>query len=128
MILCCLAYLTAKPPQTLVEQLIALKKHRVNTIIDLSTIGIAAAQHIHTLCTAANLNFIDCPVSGGVAGAKAGTVTVIWAGPGELLTQHRAVLEAIGAHIFHVGDQAGQGQALKLLNNFFIRNSHGGHQ
>ena len=42
----------------------------------------------------------------------------MWAGPAALLEAHRPALDAIAGNVFHVGDRPGQGQALKLLNNF----------
>ncbi|MEZ5593082.1 MAG: NAD(P)-dependent oxidoreductase [Gammaproteobacteria bacterium] len=102
----------------LAADLIALPERRLQTVIDLSTTGPAAAKQAHQLLADAGINYIDCPVSGGVAGAQAGTITVIWAGPAALLAQHRPVLQAFSGNIFHVGEQPGQGQAMKLLNNF----------
>ena len=100
------------------EDLLTLPQNNVQTLIDLSTIGPDSAQEIYTLLKPNGLIYIDCPVSGGVAGARAGTITIIWAGPEDLLEQHRPILKAFSGHIFHVGNQPGQGQAMKLLNNF----------
>lgn len=90
------------------------------TVIDLSTTGVAAAGEVQqTLALAeSGISYIDCPVSGGQAGARAGTITAIWAGSADLLEQHQSVMQAFAGNIFHVGDRAGQGQAAKLLNNF----------
>jgi 3-hydroxyisobutyrate dehydrogenase-like beta-hydroxyacid dehydrogenase len=100
------------------QDLIALSERQTKTIIDLSTTGPDAAQQVHAVLAEQGINYIDCPVSGGVAGAKAGTITVIWAGSAALLAQHTPVLQAFSGNIFHVGERAGQGQAMKLLNNF----------
>ena len=57
-------------------------------------------------------------MSGGAAGAAAGTISLMFAGPDAVLDAHRPVFEAIAGNIFHVGTKPGQGQAMKLLNNF----------
>jgi 3-hydroxyisobutyrate dehydrogenase-like beta-hydroxyacid dehydrogenase len=64
-----------------------------------------------------SVSYVDGPVSGGVAGARAGTVSLMFAGPPSVLEDHRALFEAF-AKVFPVGSIAGQGQAMKLLNNF----------
>ena len=57
-------------------------------------------------------------MSGGVAGARAGTISLMFGGPAEVLEAHRSILDAFAGNVFHVGERAGQGQAMKLLNNF----------
>jgi len=87
-------------------------------VVDLSTIGPEAAREANRVLHAASIAYADAPVSGGAAGAKAGTITIMWAGPHEALDAHLAVLKSFSRNQFHVGDQPGQGQALKILNNF----------
>jgi 3-hydroxyisobutyrate dehydrogenase-like beta-hydroxyacid dehydrogenase len=100
------------------QEIADLGERRATTVIDLSTIGPADARKAADILSAVGVNYIDAPVSGGQAGAKAGTITVMWAGPQPLLEQHRDILMAFCKNPFHVGDQPGQGQALKILNNF----------
>ena len=64
------------------------------------------------------VQYVDGPVSGGTAGARAGTIALMFAGPAAVLDDHRPIFEAIAGNIFHVGAHPGQGQAMKLLNNF----------
>lgn len=90
----------------------------VKQVIDLSTIGPEAAQEADGILGSAGIVYIDAPVSGGQAGAKAGTITVMWAGPEDVLEAHRDVMESFSKNLFHVGPNPGQGQAMKLLNNF----------
>jgi 3-hydroxyisobutyrate dehydrogenase len=104
--------------ESVTAELLAEPDRRATTVIDLSTVGIAAADAACRECADAGVTYVDCPVSGGRAGAVAGTIAVMWAGPAELLETHRGALAAMAKNIFHVGDTAGQGQALKLLNNF----------
>jgi 3-hydroxyisobutyrate dehydrogenase len=90
----------------------------VDTLIDLSTIGPKAATQAAALLQPAGVTYCDGPVSGGAAGARAATISLMFAGPPEVLEANRAVLESFTGNIFHVGDTAGQGQAMKLVNNF----------
>lgn len=103
----------------LVATTIASTPDRVtNLVVDLSTIGIKAAQAMAQLLAEAAIVYADCPVSGGRAGAVAGTITAIWAGPAAPLERLRPVLDAFTGNVFHVGVRPGQGQAMKLLNNY----------
>lgn len=99
-------------------ELIGAAPRRVTEVIDLSTIGIAAAAEAARRCAAAGIAYHDAPVSGGRAGALAGTISLMWAGPRDRLEAHRPALAAMAKNVFHVGDRPGHGQALKLLNNF----------
>jgi 3-hydroxyisobutyrate dehydrogenase len=62
---------------------------------------------------------IDAPVSGGTAGAAAGTLTFIVGGATEALERARPVLRAMGRNIFHAGD-SGAGQVAKICNNMLL--------
>ncbi|MCH6586714.1 MAG: NAD(P)-dependent oxidoreductase [Proteobacteria bacterium] len=100
------------------RQIAAAEARRATVVVDLSTIGPAAAREAAEILSAAGLTYIDAPVSGGQAGARAATITVMWAGPGEELERHRDVLLSFCRNPFHVGAAPGQGQALKIINNF----------
>jgi 3-hydroxyisobutyrate dehydrogenase len=65
---------------------------------------------------AAGRRFLDAPVSGGVAGAKGATLTIMAAGPAVTFADARPVLEALGDKIFHVGERPGQGAVVKTVN------------
>jgi 3-hydroxyisobutyrate dehydrogenase-like beta-hydroxyacid dehydrogenase len=60
---------------------------------------------------------LDAPVSGGVAGAEAGTLTVMRGGPAALLDRARPLLAELGESLVHVGDRPGDGDAAKTINN-----------
>jgi putative dehydrogenase len=60
--------------------------------------------------------FVDCPVSGGVVGATAGTLTIMAAAPNDLFEAIRPLLLAIGSRTLHVGDKPGQGATVKTIN------------
>ncbi len=61
-------------------------------------------------------HFIDAPVSGGVVGAEAGTLTVMAAAPQAVFDKARDVLATMGSRLFHVGETAGQGATVKTVN------------
>jgi 3-hydroxyisobutyrate dehydrogenase-like beta-hydroxyacid dehydrogenase len=87
-------------------------------VVDTSTIGVAAARHIDGLFTAAGIGYVDAPVSGGVAGARARTLSVMYAGRTEVCEEVEPVLAGLSDRRHRVGDVPGLGQALKLANNF----------
>lgn len=89
---------------------------RVVRYVDLSTIGSATAARIHELLAAHDIAAIDCPVSGGVGGAEAGTLALMVSGPHPEFEILRPVLETLGRPM-HVGEQPGSAQTMKLMNN-----------
>jgi 3-hydroxyisobutyrate dehydrogenase-like beta-hydroxyacid dehydrogenase len=60
---------------------------------------------------------LDAPVSGGVAGAEAGTLTIMLGGPAALVARARPLLAEMGSALVHVGDRPGDGDAAKTINN-----------
>jgi len=91
---------------------------RAQVIVDLSTIGPEAAREADGILKAAGVTYIDAPVSGGQAGARAGTITVMWGGPKAVMDVHTEVLASFSKNAFHCGETPGQGQSVKVLNNF----------
>jgi len=65
------------------------------------------------------IEFIDAPVSGGTAGAKSGTLTVMWGGETTVFERVRPVIESFGKKIVHAGP-VGSGDALKAVNNALL--------
>jgi 3-hydroxyisobutyrate dehydrogenase len=100
------------------DAVVAAPRRRATTVVDLSTVGPAAAATAAATLDGVGVRYVDGPVSGGAAGARAGTIALMYAGPEEILADHRPVFEAIAGNIFAVGTTPGQGQAMKLLNNF----------
>lgn len=88
-------------------------------LIDCSTIAPAVARKVAEAAAARGLQMLDAPVSGGTAGATAGTLTFIVGGEADALERARAVLQAMGRNIFHVG-ASGAGQVAKLCNNMAL--------
>ena len=87
--------------------------------IDSSTIDVATAREVHKAAAERGLAFIDAPVSGGVGGASAGTLTFMCGGSAEAFARAKPILEKMGKNIFHAGG-AGNGQAAKICNNMLL--------
>lgn len=88
-------------------------------LIDSSTIDVATARDVGSAATAARLEFLDAPVSGGVGGATAGTLTFMVGGENAAFARAKPILEKMGKNIFHAGG-AGNGQAAKICNNMLL--------
>ncbi len=89
----------------------------VKTYVEMSTIGSPALARIAAIVGARGIALADCPISGGPKGARAGTLTMILAGPPDTRAVLRPWLERIGKNLFEVGDRPGQAQLMKLVNN-----------
>jgi 3-hydroxyisobutyrate dehydrogenase-like beta-hydroxyacid dehydrogenase len=85
--------------------------------VDLSTTGARVAKEVAEGLAPRGVAALDAPVSGGVAGAEAGTLSVMAAGDPAAFARVRPVLETIGSNTVFVGEAVGQGQTLKLVNN-----------
>jgi 3-hydroxyisobutyrate dehydrogenase len=88
-------------------------------VIDSSTIDVASARAAHKLAGSARMPSLDAPVSGGVGGAEAGTLTFMCGGAKEAFDKAKPVLEAMGKRIVHCGE-AGAGQTAKICNNMML--------
>jgi putative dehydrogenase len=76
----------------------------------------AAVELLGKRVTETGRGFVDAPVSGGVAGALAGGLTVMAAAPAATMAAARPVIEAYADKLFHVGESPGQGAAVKTVN------------
>jgi len=88
-------------------------------LIDSSTIDVATARDVYAAAKGARLDFLDAPVSGGVGGATAGTLTFMVGGEDGAFGRAKPILEKMGKNIFHAGG-AGNGQAAKICNNMLL--------
>jgi 3-hydroxyisobutyrate dehydrogenase len=84
-------------------------------VVDLSTVSSDTAQKAAAILLKKEVNFLDAPVSGGVEGAKNGTLAMMVGGNIKALEKARPVLKAIAKRIIHIGD-TGSGQATKAAN------------
>jgi 3-hydroxyisobutyrate dehydrogenase len=88
-------------------------------LIDSSTIDVTTARDVIAAAEAKGLEMIDAPVSGGVGGATAGTLTFMCGGSDNAFARARPILETMGKNIFHAGG-AGAGQSAKVCNNLML--------
>lgn len=87
--------------------------------IDCSTIDVASARTAHEKAAQAGMASVDAPVSGGVGGAEAGTLTFMAGGAKDAFERAEPVLEAMAGRIVHCGEP-GDGQAAKICNNMIL--------
>ncbi|MDB6002330.1 MAG: mmsB [Rhizobacter sp.] len=88
-------------------------------VVDCSTIATASAKKVAAAAGERGLAMLDAPVSGGTAGAAAGTLTFMVGGSAEALERARPLLDIMGSNIFHAGG-AGAGQTAKICNNMLL--------
>ena len=93
-------------------------ERRATHVVDTSTIGVSAARTIDALLGEAGIAYVDAPVSGGVSGARARTLLVMYAGTDDACSHVEPVLAGLSDRRRRVGDRPGPAQALKLANNF----------
>ncbi len=100
------------------DEIIAAPDRRTKLVVDTSTIGIDWARRNAARAAEAGIEYLDAPVSGGAIGAQRGTIAIMCAGSQETVERLRPKLLDFGKHVFRVGDEPGQAQAMKVLNNF----------
>ncbi len=88
-------------------------------LIDCSTIDVETARAVASEAEKKGLLMLDAPVSGGVGGAAAGTLTFMVGGSAQAFTRAQSILEKMGKTIVHAGG-AGTGQAAKICNNMIL--------
>ncbi|MGW7276233.1 NAD(P)-dependent oxidoreductase [Streptomyces sp. NPDC054864] len=86
-------------------------------VINTSTSGLSATRKAQAELAAAGMAFIDAPVSGGKAGARRGSLTIMVSGAQEPVDKCAPVFDIIGKHVIHVGLLPGQAQVMKVANN-----------
>jgi 3-hydroxyisobutyrate dehydrogenase-like beta-hydroxyacid dehydrogenase len=94
-------------------------RDRITThLVDTSTVGVRAARHLDALLADGGVTYVDAPVSGGVAGARARTLAVMYAATDDACERVEPVLAGLSDCRYRVGDRPGLAQAMKLANNF----------
>ena len=86
---------------------------------DCSTVDVESARNVATLSTTAGLSALDAPVSGGIGGAQAGTLTFMVGGPSDAFARVQPLFDIMGQKAVHCGE-AGAGQAAKICNNMIL--------
>ena len=92
---------------------------RKAVLIDCSTIDVATARAVGEAAAGRGLYMVDAPVSGGVAGAIAGTLTFMVGGTDKSFSMSQPILAAMGKAVIHAGP-SGSGQAAKICNNMLL--------
>lgn len=88
-------------------------------LIDCSTIAPATSRKVSAAASEAGFDMVDAPVSGGVGGAIAATLTFIVGGSQTNFEKAKTILESMGKNIFHAGE-SGNGQVAKICNNMLL--------
>ncbi|MGP3790469.1 3-hydroxyisobutyrate dehydrogenase [Pseudomonas sp. B392_1p] len=88
-------------------------------VLECSTIAPESAWRVHQAAAQRGIELLDAPVSGGTAGAAAGTLTFMIGGQAETLDKARPILTAMGKNLFHAGGD-GAGQIAKVCNNLVL--------
>ncbi len=88
-------------------------------LIDCSTIDVATARAVGADAAKAGFDMVDAPVSGGVGGATAATLTFMVGGSDEAFSRAQPILKTMGKNIIHAGG-SGNGQAAKICNNMIL--------
>jgi 3-hydroxyisobutyrate dehydrogenase len=90
------------------------------TVIGMSTMSratvIETADRLHAL----GLHFVDAPVSGGEVGAQSGTLSIMVGASDEVFAHVEPALRTMGQRVYHVGKNAGDGQAVKMINQLLV--------
>ena len=104
--------------EVVVGEVLATPDRVTTHVVDTSTVGVAASREIATRCADGAIAYVDAPVSGGVAGARARTLAVMYAADDDACARVEPVLAGLSDCRYRVGDRPGLGQAMKLANNF----------
>lgn len=113
---------TSLPNGGLVKQVIEsvlAANEDAKTYVDVSTIAVAEARELSETVGKAGSAFLDAPVSGGIAGAAAGTLAFMVGGTAEDFAKVKPLLDIMGKSVTHCGD-IGNGQAVKACNNMIL--------
>jgi 3-hydroxyisobutyrate dehydrogenase-like beta-hydroxyacid dehydrogenase len=89
----------------------------LKTLVNTCTVGGPFVREVEASCSAAGITVIDAPISGGVAGAKAGTLAVMVSGDPKKVADLMPVFRLWGTTVVVAGEKPGAAQAMKLTNN-----------
>jgi 3-hydroxyisobutyrate dehydrogenase-like beta-hydroxyacid dehydrogenase len=106
-----------KISEKVAAEIAATANAKAKLVIDTSTIGIKSAEAAAKTLAAKGIEYVDAPVSGGIAGADKATLAIMLACPADTFERVKAMMALMG-RTFHIGPRPGQGQAVKLLNNY----------
>ncbi|MCY1279446.1 2-(hydroxymethyl)glutarate dehydrogenase [compost metagenome] len=117
--------LVCVPTPEIVEQVVlgengVIHGESVRVLVDHSTTGPSMARRLEQALKERGISALDAPLAGGVAGAEAGTLSVMVGGPADAYARCQPAFAAFGRKVLHLGDAAGLGQTLKLVNNMIV--------
>lgn len=97
-----------------------LSGRAIKTLINTCTVGGVFTTEVEDACARRGVTLIDAPISGGVAGAKAGTLATMIAGDAATLETLQPIFQAWGPTVVTAGSKPGAAQAMKLTNNILF--------
>ena len=89
-------------------------------VVDCSTISPAVTREVGATLAEHDVEMLDAPVSGGSEGAAQGTLSIMVGGPTAQFERARPLFDAMGSTVTHVGEEHGDGQAVKLVNQILV--------
>ena len=104
--------------ESIAREIAGASGRRTRLVVDHSTIGTEAARRVHGLLAGSGIEYVDAPISGGVRGAVNATLAIMYSGSERTFETLRPIFESMAGNVFRVGSDPGQGQAMKVLNNF----------
>lgn len=117
--------LMSLPNSTIVSQVVMAEDGLLSTasagniIIDLSSVDPGCSRKLAAAAAEKEVGYVDAPVSGGVAGAAAGSLTIMAGGSEYTIERVRHLLDQLGSKVVHIGD-VGAGDAIKIVNNMIL--------
>ncbi|KAB5576386.1 NAD binding domain of 6-phosphogluconate dehydrogenase-domain-containing protein [Coniochaeta sp. 2T2.1] len=105
--------------QTILSNPLSSQREKKAVFIDCSTIDPSSSREVGSLVSSAGGIFVDAPMSGGVVGATAGTLTFMLGAPHDLVPQLEPILLRMGKRVLHCGTP-GAGLSAKLANNYLL--------
>lgn len=90
----------------------------IRIYVDQSTTGPTVAAEIRDIVEGAQVQMLDAPISGGADGAEAGTLSIMTSGPRQAFDTVKPAFDAIGRNVFYLGENPGNGQMMKIINNY----------
>ena len=109
--------------EAVAREIVAVDDRLTSHVVDTSTVGPRAAIAVATLLADAGIDYVDAPVSGGVAGARKRTLAVMYSASDDACAAVAPVLAGLSDRRHRVGDRPGPAQAMKLANNFLSANA-----
>ncbi len=111
---------TVESFHAVVDEIASTQTNDDLVVSNLSTVGPAAAAGAERRLREQGVAFVDSPISGSVFRAVEGTLTIMYSGSEPAWRRMKPLFEVIGSNLFRVGSDPGQGQRMKLVNNYLV--------